>query len=123
MKAESMGLGQWLREVCREEKLSLRQAAVKTGLSHSTISEVKKTGVASPETIKKLARAFSEDGSHHRLVLEDKLLVLAGCRSRHSEDKISEPLAQLIDAVARFGEPQIKLVTHFAQYLSQMEEK
>ena len=116
-------LGQWLGERCQEEKLSLRQAAEKTGLSHSTIADIIKGVQPSAESIKKLAEAFSGDGSH-RLVLEDKLLVLAGYRTPRSEgDEPSELVAQLTDKLSRLSDPQLKMVRHFVNFISEMEGK
>jgi len=43
-------LGGWLRERCKAEGLSLRQAAALTGLSHATIDDIIKGGGASAET-------------------------------------------------------------------------
>ena len=116
-------LGQWLEERCQEERLSLRQAAEKTGLSHSTIADIIKGVQPSAESIKKLAEAFSGDGSH-RLVLEDKLLVLAGYRTPRSEgDEPSELVAQLLDKLSHFSDPQLKIVRHFVNFVSEMEGK
>lgn len=124
MKDEAReGLGQWLEERCQEERLSLRQAAEKTGLSHSTIADIIKGVQPSAESIKKLAEAFSGDGSH-RLVLEDKLLVLAGYRTPRSEgDEPSELVAQLLDKLSHFSDPQLKIVRHFVNFISEMEGK
>lgn len=72
-------LSQWLAERCKRERLSLRQAAAKTGLSHATIQDIIKGGHPNPETVRKLAQAFGGDGKRQ---LEDYLLVLAGHRSK-----------------------------------------
>lgn len=117
---QATGLSKWLLGVCQREGLSLRQAGVKTGLSHATIRDVMNGSSASPETIKKLAKAFS-GGDHHRLALEDELLVLAGYRSQ--EPQVSEPLAQLMDVVSDFSEPQLKLLRAFAIYLAEVGGK
>ncbi|MCD6567710.1 MAG: helix-turn-helix transcriptional regulator [Dehalococcoidia bacterium] len=70
-------LSSWLKQKCRREGLSLRQAAIKTGLSHSTLCDiVKGESNLSGQTITKLARYFGGDGKR-KLVLEDQLLVLA----------------------------------------------
>jgi len=34
------GLGSWLAERCKQESLSLRQAAAKTGISHATVADI-----------------------------------------------------------------------------------
>ena len=114
----------WLAERCQKEGLSLRQAAAKTGLSHATISDIIKGNCPSPESIKKLAGAFSGNGDHHRLALEDKLLVLAGYRSeRPKEKEISEPMGRLLDKLSHFDEAQLKIMGRFADFISQMETK
>ncbi len=116
-------LGGWLEEKCQSEGLSLRQAAAKTGLSHATIREIINGGSASPESIRKLARAFGGDG-RHGLALEDKLLILAGCRTPRPEgEELSEPLARLIDKLSQFKETQLKIVGHFVDFLGEMESK
>ncbi len=116
-------LGQWLVERCEQENLSLREAAAKTGLSHATIRDVMNNGRASAETIRKLAHAFGGDGNE-RLALEDLLLVLAGYRTpRDDRTELSQPLARLMDLVAEFSEPQLKMMARFAQFLGEMEKE
>ena len=109
-------LGQWLREVCQRERLSLRQAAAKTGLSHATIGDIINGGQATPDTIKKLAAAFG-DGENQKLALEDKLLVLAGYRSPRPGGELSEPVARLLDQVQQLSEPELKILTRFVDFL------
>lgn len=117
------GLGEWLKERCKVEGLSLRQAAAKTGLSHATIGDIIKGVSPSPESIQKLAHAFSGDGKE-RLALEDSLLILAGYRTqRPNGQDLSQPQAKLIDMVSQFDEPKIKLMARFAEFLSEMEKK
>ena len=115
------GLGSWLAERCQREGLSLRQAATKTGLSHATIRDIINGAQASPQTIKKLAAAFGGNG-RRRLVLEDKLLTLAGYRSQRPSEELNEPLAGLVDKLSQFSESQLKLVEHFADFLAEMEK-
>ena len=123
MDGQTKGLGQWLKERCKAERLSLRQAAVRSGLSHATIADIMKGTSPSPETIKKLAHAFGEDGNQ-RLALEDSLLILAGYRTERPEGRdLSQPLARLMDMVANFDEPQLKLMAHFAEFLAEMEKE
>jgi len=117
----SLGLGLWLRQRCEKEGLSLRQAAAKTGLSHTTISQMLNGGSASPDSIRKLAQAFGGD-NHRRFVLEDKLLVLAGCRSYRPGETFSEPLARVLDKISLFSESQLKIMSRFADFLSEMKE-
>ena len=113
-------LGQWLKERCEREHLSLRQVAIKTGVSHQTIAGLIDGKKALPTTIKKLAHGFGGDGKR-RLALEDKLLVLAGYRTERPSEKLSEPLAQLIDKVQKFDEPQIKMMLSFADFLVEID--
>ena len=119
MEQQPASLGQWLGEKCQEEKLSLRQAAVRTGLSHATIFDIIKGGSPSAESIRKLAKAFSGDGYQHHLALEDKLLILSGYRSQRPREAMSEPLARLLDKLMRFGEPELRVMESFADFLSE----
>jgi len=116
------GIGQWLQERCQRERLSLREAAARTGLSHATISDTIKGSHPSAETMRKLAQAFGGDG-HQRLALEDRLLVLAGYRTGRPREKLSKPLAQLMDKVRQFDEPRLKMMTRFADFLAEIEER
>ena len=117
-------LASWLEEKCKSEGLSLRQAAVKISLSHSTLANVVKGNTrVRGETIKKLARYFGGDGTRRRLVLEDRLLVLAGYRTERPEDELSEPMARLMDTVSQFSKPQLKIIAHFAEFLAEMEKR
>jgi len=116
-------LGSWLAEKCKSERLSLRQAAAKTGLSHATLADIRKgKSNVSGETIKKLARYFGGDG-RRRLVLEDRLLVLAGYRTERLEDELNEPMARLMDIVSQFSKPQLEIMTRFAEFLAEMEKR
>ena len=116
-------LGQWLAEKCRNEGWSLRQAAEKTGLSHATIADITKGNQPSAETLKRLAKAFSGNGHRQRLALEDKLLILAGYRSPRLEEEPNEIVAQLLDKIAEFSEPQLEAVGHFIDFISRLEKK
>ena len=120
---EQTGLSQWLKDRCKAEGLSTRQAAARAGLSHATISDIiNGASLPSPETIKRLAKAFGEDGNE-RLALEDSLLILAGYRTQRPDGQdISQPLARLMDKVADFSEPQLKLMARFAEYLADLEK-
>lgn len=115
------GLDSWLAQRCQKGGLSLRQAATKTGLSHSTIRDVMNGATASQKTIKRLAAAFGGDG-RRRLALEDKLLTLAGYRSQRPGEELNEPLAGLVDVLSQLSEPQLKLVGHFAEFLAGMDK-
>jgi len=121
---EQTGLSQWLKDKCHAEGLSTRQAAAKTGLSHATISDIiNGASLPSPETIKRLAHAFGGDGNE-RLALEDSLLILAGYRTQRPDgEDLSQPLARLMDKVANFSEPQLKLMARFAEYLADLEKE
>lgn len=114
-------LGQWLAARCEKERLSLRQTATKTGLSHATIADIINGAQASPQTIRKLAMAFGGNGRQGQ-VLEDKLLTLCGYRSQRLGE-LSESLAELLDKLSQFSEPQLRLISHFADFISEMETK
>jgi len=117
-------LGSWLEEKCKSERLSLRQAAAKTGLSHSTLAKIVKGNTkVRGETIKKLARYFGGDGTRRRLVLEDRLLVLAGYRTERPEDEPSELIARLMDTVSQFSKQQFKIMACFAEFLAEIEKR
>ncbi len=115
------GVGQWLGERCQKEGLSLREAGQKSGLSHSTIRDIINGTAPTPETIRKLARAFNGGHQHTMEVLEDRLLVLAGHRTGRKEKEISEPTARLLDIISDFSETQMKVMTRFADFLADME--
>ncbi len=123
MEKQESGLGQWLKETCQKEGLSLRQAAARTGLSHGTIEGIIKGVSPSPETIKRLARSFGGDGNE-KLALEDSLLILAGYRTQRPDGQdLSQPLARLLDKVAHFDETKLKLMADFAEYLTHLEKE
>lgn len=111
-------LGQWLQDRCQKEGLSLRQAAAKTGLSHATISDIIKGASPCAETIKKLAEAFGDD-HHQRQALEDQLLILSGYRSQPREGTLSEPLARLLDKISQFSDEELRIMEHFADFISE----
>ena len=118
--AEQSSLGQWLEQRCQEERLSLRQAAAKTGLSHGTIRDIIRGVSPSSESIKKLAHGFGGNGKQG-LALEDKLLVLAGYRSDRPGEDLSESMAELMDKVKQLSESQIQVMIHFADFLAEVE--
>jgi len=97
-------IGQWLQEKCQKERLSMRQAAAKTGLCHATISDIIKGTRPLSATIKKLAQGFGGDGML-RLALEDRLLVLAGYEREEPCLKIIPLLSpehqHILEALAR----------------------
>jgi len=70
-------IARWLAERCKMERLSLRQAGAKAGLSHTTVRHIINGSQPSLETIKKLAHGFGV-GRNQRLALENSLLLLAG---------------------------------------------
>lgn len=121
MPKQSQNLSEWLKRTCQREGLSLRQAAARTGLSHSTISGIISGTKAEPETIRRLAHAFGED-HHERLALQDSMLVLAGYRTERIAEELSQPMARLMDLMKQFNEPQLELMAHFAQFLGQLKE-
>jgi len=114
------GIGQWLKGECQRRRLSLREAGELTGLSHSTIQTIIKSGHASAETVRKLANAFGGDGNEG-LSLEDYLMVLTGYRTKREEGELSQPVARLLDKLGQFSEPQLKLMEHFADYLASLD--
>jgi len=110
-------LGEWLKDKCEEERLSLRQVANKTGLSHQTIAGLIEGKKALPQTIKKLAKAFG--GDHHQgIALEDKLLCLAGYRTERPGEELGEPLARLLDKLGEFSHSQLIIMEQFADFIS-----
>lgn len=111
-------LSGWLEERCHREHLSLRQAATRTGLSHTTIGDLIKGVRPLPETIKKLATGFGGNGTNQQIALEDRLLVLAGYRTeRPGKAELTESAARLKDKVKGFSEAQITMMLHFADFL------
>jgi len=123
MKNQPTSFREWLKQMCEKEHLSLRQAAQRTGLSHASIRDLMSGTKPTPETIRKLARAFAGDGTHERLALEDHLLVLAGYRTSRPEEELSQPLAQLIDRLSEFSEPQVRIMGRFADFLAELENE
>ena len=121
MGTEAKSIGDWLKESCTSEGLSLRQAAAKTGLSHATIRDIIKGGSASAETIRKLSHGFGGDG-HESLALEDQLLILANCRSPRPGQDLSPPLGRLMDRVSQFDERQLGIMARFAEFLAETEK-
>ena len=108
-------VGEWLKEKCNQERLSLREAGKRTGLSHSTIQAVMKGSRPSLETVGKLAKVFGWNGENERAVLEGELFSLAGWPTK---PELGITQAQLIDAVKDFSEAQLKVVLAFATYLA-----
>ena len=104
------------------ERLSLRQAADRTGLSHSTVRDIKNGTHPLPETIKKLAMGFGGNGTNQQIALEDYLLVLAGYRRERPERKeTSMARAALLDKVDKLTEVQVEMMVHFADFLVEIE--
>lgn len=115
--AEQIGLARWLKERCQKDHLSLRQVGEMAGISHSTVHSIFKGGHSSAATVKRLAHAFGGNGNQ-QIALEDELLILAGYRTR--QEHLSQPLAELIDILSHFSEPQLKVVSAFASYLTEV---
>jgi len=109
-------LASWLEERCRDEGLSLRQVAEKTGLSHTTIADIKGGVKVTADTIKKLAGGFGGNG-HQGKALVDELLTFAGYRSESGEE-IKEPVGRLLDKISQFSEPQLKIMESFADFIT-----
>jgi len=110
----------WLENRCRNDKLSLRKAAAKIGISHNTVASIINGERPSAETIMKLAVAFSENGQYQRTALEDFLLSLCGYRSVQKEVEITEPLGRLMDKVSHFNETQLQIVEQFADFIAKV---
>ena len=119
MKKPRGGLAQWLEGKCREERLSLREAGERASLSHSTIRTIIRGGHASAKTVTQLADAFTSN-HHNKRALEDELLTLAGYRTK--KEHLSQPLAELLDIVNHFSEAQLKVVSAFATYLTEVSQ-
>ncbi len=114
-------LGDWLKETCEKQGLSLRQVAARSNLSHGTLADIIKGAHPSPKTIKKLAKCLAGEG-YERLALEDNLLVLAGYRTqRPQEQNLSQSLARLMDMASRLSDAQLKLMVRFADFLAEIE--
>lgn len=114
-------LARWLAERCQEEHLSLRDAAAKADLSHTTIADIRNGGRPSAETIKKLAGAFGGNGQHQRAALEDLLLTLSGYRSNRPEGELSEPLARLMDKLSQFSDAELEIMGSFADFIAKVK--
>lgn len=116
-------VGQWLRDRCKKEGWSLREAAANTGLSHATIGDIMKGGQPSAESIRKLAAAFGGNGDHQKCAVEDELLTLAGYRTERAEGQLSESMGRLMDRLSAFSESQLKVIGRFADFLAEVEGK
>lgn len=115
-------ISEWLDLKCRENHLSLRQAADRSGLSHGTLASIKKGTRPTAATITKLAAAFSNDGPSQRAALEDHLLTLCGYRSS-PEVKQSEPLARLVDKLSRFSEEQLTIMENIVDFCATLGDQ
>jgi transcriptional regulator with XRE-family HTH domain len=115
-------MSDWLDLICRENHLSLRQAADRSGLSHSTLASIKKGTRPTAATISKLAAAFSNDGPNQRATLEDRLLTLCGYRSS-PEVKQSEPLARLVDKLSRFSDGQLIIMENIVDFCATLGDQ
>jgi transcriptional regulator with XRE-family HTH domain len=117
------GFGQWLKQRCDAEGLSLRQASARIGVSHGTIAKIIEGASPAPETIKRIAQAFGQNGNE-KLALEDSLLILAGYRTERPKGKdVSPDMGRLMDVMSGFSESQLKMVTRFAEFLAEMEKQ
>lgn len=117
MQDEPTGsVAQWLHERCQAESLSVRDVATKAGLSHSTVADIKNGAHPSAETLKKLVKAFSGD-DHEKVALEDYLFILAGYRSSRPGEP-SQALGELMDKLSKFSASQLKVMKHFADFVS-----
>ena len=110
----------WVEEQCRTEKLSLRKAAAKIGVSHNTIASIINGERPSPGTIAKLARGFAGNGQHQGDALEDLLLCLAGYRRERAAGEVNEPLARLLDKVTDFTPEELDVMGQFADFIARV---
>jgi len=118
----SNGLSDWLRERLERERLSLRKAAAKIGLSHTAIRDILNGVRPTAETVRKLARAFGGNG-REAMALEDSLLILAGYRSERPGEDMSPLLGRIMDILSGLDEARLELMLHFADFLTKMEDK
>jgi len=114
-------VAQWLHERCQEGSLSVRDVAAKAGLSHSTVADIKNGAHPSAETLSKLVKAFSGD-DHEKTALEDHLFILAGYRTARPGEP-SPALGELMDKLNKFSTEQLKVMKHFADFISGPEGK
>jgi transcriptional regulator with XRE-family HTH domain len=118
------GIAGWLTQKCREQHLSLRQAAAKASISHTTLTKIKNGSRPTAATISKLAEAFSNDGPSQRAALEDHLLTLCGYRTTYPEEtERSEPLARLIDKLSKFDDEQLRLMEILVDFCTSIGDK
>jgi len=106
-------LGTWLENRCRQEHLSLRKVAARTGLSHATIEAIIKGGRPSLVTIKMLARGFAGNGENSA-ALEKHLIELV----TDMGEKTGESYLNLIPLLS--GEHQ-RIVKSLVKELAQIE--
>ena len=114
----SNALGAWLKERCKKDRLSLRQAAVKASLSHATISDIINGGRPSAATIVKLAEAFG-NGGNQKAELKDLLLSLSGYRGESNNEEMSEPKSRVIAKINNLNPEQLELIEHLAGFVTE----
>ena len=110
-------LGAWLKNKCAEERLSLRQAAAKAGLSHVTISDIINGGRPSATTIGKLAEAFG-NGNTQTAELKDLLLGLSGYRGSPRDEETGEHLGRVMDKLKDFSPKQLEVIEDLAGFIT-----
>jgi len=118
----SNALGAWLKERCKKDRLSLRQAAVKASLSHATISDIMKGGRPSAATIVKLAESFGDNGQQ-QAELKDLLLSLSGYRGDQNNGKTSEVMARVINKLSHLKTDQLELIEQLAGFVTKAGEQ
>ena len=102
--------------------MSIRKLAGRAGLNYVTVAEIRNGSRPSPETIKKLAATFSNNGANQKVALEDYLLSICGYRSEPTDGELSESQARLLDKVSHFNQTQFRLVEEFADYVAKVEQ-
>ena len=118
----SNALGAWLKERCKKERLSLRQAAVKASLSHATISDIINGNRPSAATIVKLAEAFG-NGDNQKAELKDQLLSLSGYRGDQNEGETSDPMSRVIDKLKQLNPAQLEMIEHMAGFITKADKQ
>ncbi len=111
-------LGNWLKDRCQQEHLSLRQAATKANLSHATISDIINGGRPSAATIVKLAEAFS-NGDSHKEELKDQLLSLVGYRGERIKGEMSDAVARVVEKLNHVSPDQLEVIESLASFVTE----
>ncbi len=82
-----MKVGELLKLKRKDKGYSLRQLAIKVGISHSTIADVERGGILKEETIKRIIRALSLNSVEEKEIFE--LLTLEKIPKKLKEELLS----------------------------------